>query len=159
MKKCTLHAAVWMLVGMAFMGLIVWFTMPSLMLIKHQSNQSYDDTVTTLSESLKMKQGWKLLKVNDYQKATAAFSPMERASSMSICNPRYASNILADDADRGVTAFMPLAIGVYEDKAGQVYVSQLNVGLMGMMFGGTIAEVMGLAGADISEVIESVKTK
>ena len=159
MKKCTLHAAVWMLVGMALMGLIVWFTMPSLMLIKHQSNQSCDDTITTLSESLKMKQGWKLLKVNDYQKATAAFSPMESASSLTICNPRYASNILADDANRGVTAFMPLAIGVYEDKAGQVYVSQLNVGLMGMMFGGTIAEVMGLAGADISEVIESVKTK
>ena len=159
MKKCTLHAAVWMLVGMALMGLIVWFTMPSLMLIKHQSNQSYDDTVATLSETLKKKQGWKLLKVNDYQEATAAFSPMERASSMSICNPRYASNILADDANRGVTAFMPLAIGVYEDKAGQVYVSQLNVGLMGMMFGGTIAEVMALAGADISEVIESVKTK
>ena len=159
MKKCPLHAAVWMLVGMALMGLIVWFTMPSLMLIKHQSNQSYDDTVTTLSESLKKKQGWKLLKVNDYQKATAAFSSMERASSMSICNPRYASNILADDANRGVTAFMPLAIGVYEDKAGQVYVSQLNVGLLGMMFGGTIAEVMGLAGTDISEVIESVKTK
>jgi len=159
MKKCTLHAAVWMVVGMALMGLIVWFTMPSLMLIKHQSNQSYDDTVTTLSESLKKKQGWKLLKVNDYQKATAEFNPIERASSMSICNPRYASNILANDANRGVTAFMPLAIGVYEDKAGQVYVSQLNVGLMGMMFGGTIAEVMGLAGADINDVIESVKNK
>jgi len=30
---------------------------------------------------------------------------------------------------------------------------------MGMMFGGTIAEVMGLAGADINDVIESVKNK
>lgn len=57
MKKCTLHAAVWMVVGMALMGLIVWFTMPSLMLIMHQSSQSYDDTVNTLSESLKKKQG------------------------------------------------------------------------------------------------------
>jgi uncharacterized protein (DUF302 family) len=75
---------------------------------------------------------------------------------MSICNPRYASNILADDANRGVTAFMPLAIGVYEDKNGQVYVSQLNVGLLGMMFGGTIAEVMGMAGNDLNEVIASV---
>ena len=159
MKNCTLHAAGWVLVGMVLMGLIVWFTMPSLMLIKHQSNQSYYDTVTALSDSLKMKQGWKVLKVNDYQKATAQFSPIERASSMSICNPRYASNILADDANRGVTAFMPLAIGVYEDKKGQVYVSQLNVGLMGMMFGGTIAEVMGMAGNDLNEVIASVVAK
>ena len=57
MKKCALHAAVLIVVGMALMGLIVWFTMPSLMLIMHQSSQSYDDTVNTLSESLKKKQG------------------------------------------------------------------------------------------------------
>ena len=78
---------------------------------------------------------------------------------MNICNPRYASKILANDADRGVTAFMPLALGVYEDKQGQVYVSQLNVGLMGMMFGGTIAQVMGMAGKDLSKVVETVTTK
>ena len=159
MKNCTLHAAVWVVIGMALMGLIVWFTMPSLMLIKHQSSKSYDDTVVALSESLNKKQDWKVLKVHDYQKATAEFGSIERTGSLNVCNPRYASKILANDVDRGVTAFMPLAIGVYEDKAGQVYVSQLNVGLLGMMFGGTIAEVMGQAGADISEVIESVKTK
>ena len=70
-----------------------------------------------------------------------------------------ASKILANDADRGVTAFMPLAIGVYEDKKGQVYVSQLNVGLLGMMFGGTIADVMGAAGKDLNEVVSSVAAK
>ncbi len=31
----------------------------------------------------------------------------------------YASKILGNVADRGVTAFMPLAIGVYENKHGQ----------------------------------------
>jgi len=31
-------------------------------------------------------------------------------------------------------------------KQGQVFISQLNVGLLGMMFGGTIADVMGMAG-------------
>lgn len=54
---------------------------------------------------------------------------------------------------------MPLGIGVYEDKQGQVYVSQLNVGLLGMMFGGTISDVMGMAGKDINEVIASVAAK
>jgi uncharacterized protein (DUF302 family) len=78
---------------------------------------------------------------------------------MNICNPRYASKILANDADRGVTAFMPLAFGVYEDKSGQVYVSQLNVGLLGMMFGGTIADVMGMAGKDLTEVVSSVAAR
>lgn len=159
MKKGVLHAAAWMLAGMLLMGLIVWFTMPSLMLIKHKSNRSYDETVAALSEALSKKQDWRVLTVNDYQKSTAAFGAIERTGTVSICNPRYASKILANDVDRGVTAFMPLGIGVYEDKQGNVYVSQLNVGLLGMMFGGTIADVMGMAGKDINEVVASVTSE
>ena len=159
MSKSTIQSAGWVLVGMALMGLIVWFTMPSLMLIKHKSNRSYDETVAVLSETLKKKQDWRVLTVNDYQKSTATFGAMERVGSVTICNPRYASKILANDTDRGVTAFMPLGLGVYEDKKGQVFVSQLNVGLLGMMFGGTIADVMGMAGKDLNDVVASVAAK
>ena len=159
MNKQTLHASGWVLVGMLLMGLIVWFTMPSLMLIKHKSNLSYDATVAALDEALKQKQNWRVLTINDYQKSTAEFGAMERVGSLNICNPRYASQILASDKDRGVTAFMPLALGVYEDKQGQVYISQLNVGLLGMMFGGTIADVMGMAGNDLNEVVADVAAK
>ena len=159
MKRGALHAAGWVVVGMLLMSAIVWFAMPSMMLIKHKSSRSYDDTVTILSEALKKKQDWRVLAVNDYQKSTAAFGTLERVGSVTVCNPRYASKILAEDANRGVTAFMPLGIGVYEDKNGQVFVSQLNVGLLGMMFGGTIAEVMGMAGKDLKEVIASVTAK
>ncbi len=155
----TLRAAGWVLVGMVLMGLIVWFTMPSVMLIRHKSDRSYDETVALLGEALKKKQDWRVLTVNDYQKTTAAFGALERVGSVNICNPRYASKILANDADRGVTAFMPLAIGVYEDKNGQVYVSQLNVGLLGRMFGGTIADVMGMAGKDLNDVVASVAAR
>jgi uncharacterized protein (DUF302 family) len=159
MKKSTIQAVGWVLVGMVLMGVIVWFTMPSLMLIKHKSNLSYDETVAVLSETLKNKQDWKVLSVNDYQKSTADFGALERVGSVNICNPRYASKILANDADRGVTAFMPLGLGVYEDKNGQVFVSQLNVGLLCMMFGGTISDVMGMAGKDLNEVVASVIAK
>jgi uncharacterized protein (DUF302 family) len=152
-------AIVWVLVGMVLMGLIMWFTMPSLMLVKHKSTLSYNETVTVLSENLQKKQDWRVLTVNDYQKNTADFVALERVGSITICNPRYVSKILADDKDRAVTAFMPLDIGVYEDKKGQVFISQINVGLLGMMFGGTIAKMMGLAGKDLKEVVESVSTK
>lgn len=159
MNKGALQAAGWVLVGMVLMGLIVWFAMPSVMLVKHKSNRNYDDTVAALGEALKNKQDWRVLTVNDYQKSTAKFGALERVSSINVCNPRYASKILAEDKNRGVTAFMPLAIGVYEDKAGQVYISQLNVGLLGKMFGGTIADVMGTAGADLNEVVASVAAR
>ena len=159
MNKSIIHAVVWMLVGMVLMGLIVWFSMPSLMLIKHKSKLSYNETVNVLSETLKKKQDWRVIIVNDYQKSTAAFVALERVGSITICNPRHASKILADDTNRFVTAFMPLGLGVYEDKKGQVFVSQMNVGLLGKMFGGTISDVMGGAGKELSEVVESVSAK
>ena len=153
--------ALWIFVGMLLMGAIVWFTMPSLMLIKHKSAFNYDETIAALDKEVKNKQNWKVLTVNDYQKSIqdAGHGTIEHTASMNICNPRYASMILADDKNRGVTAFMPLAVGVYEDKAGQVYVTQLNIGLLGMMFGGTIAEVMGMAGQDVKEIITPVTKK
>ncbi len=147
------------LIGMVIMGLVVWFTMPSLMLIKHKSKRGYDEALAVLNDSVQKKQDWRLVKINDYQESTANYGVMERVCSVNVCNLRYASKILNDDANRGVTAFMPLAIGVYEDKKGQVFVSQLNVGLLGMMFGGTIAKVMNMAGKDIKEVVASMVTK
>lgn len=96
-----------------------------------------------MSDAIKSKLDWGVLEAHDYQKSTSAFGAIERTGSISICNPRYAAQILANDKNRGVTAFMPLGVGVYEDKTGQVYVASLNHKLLGMMFGGTIAKVMG----------------
>jgi uncharacterized protein (DUF302 family) len=154
-----LQVSIWVIAGMVLMGLIVWFTMPLLMLIKYKSKLSYDETITVLSEALIKKQDWQVLNVNDFQKRTKDFVTLDRVGSIDLCNPRYVSKILADDKNRGVTAFMPLDLGVYEDKKGQVFVSKLNIGLLGKMFGGTISEVMGTAGKDLNEVVNSVTSK
>ena len=154
-----LQVLICVIAGMFIMGLIVWFTMPLLMLVKLRSKLTYDETISVLGENFKKKQDWKVLVVNDYQKSTEAFVTLERVGSVNICNPRYASKILADDKNRGVTAFMPLGLGVYEDSKGQVFVSKLNIGLLGKMFGGTISEVMGTAAKDISEAVNSVTSR
>ena len=145
-------------IGFVLMGLAVWFMMPKLMLNKYRSKRDYSETLDTLSKALQKKPNWHLLQVTDYQENTSAFGSMERVCSMSVCNPKYAFTILADDANRGVTAFMPLAVGIYENKKGEVYVSQLNVKLLGLMFGGTIAQVMKLAGTDLNDVVTSVSS-
>jgi len=160
MNKNILFAFGGMVVGMVLMAIIVWFTMPSVMVVKYRSGQNYDKTVAALSEAITRKQDWRVLTVNDYQKSTAAFGAIERTCSITVCNPRYAAQVLASDRNRGVTAFMPLGIGVYEDKQGNVYIASLNVPLIGRMFGGTIAEVMGKnAGNDLSEAIAFVAEK
>lgn len=153
-----LQAIGWLVGGMVLMGLIVWFTMPSLMLMEYRSPLDYEQTVAALNEAIAKKQNWKVPQVFDYQKniQDAGHEPIDRVGTVALCNPLYASRILADEQNRKVTAFMPLGVGVYQREDGEVYISELNVGLLGMMFGGTIAEVMGEAGTDVKEVIVSV---
>ena len=87
MIKHAFRAIGWVLVGMAIMGIIVWLAMPSLMLIHNKSVYNYDETVAVLSETVKKEQGWKILKMNDYQEATKKFKSIEPIGSLNIFNP------------------------------------------------------------------------
>jgi uncharacterized protein (DUF302 family) len=155
--------ALWFILGVVLgllvMGGAVWFAMPKLMLIKRRTNRSYAQSVQIINESLQKVPDWRLKLMNDYQETTAPFGKLEQACSMNVCNPRLAFDILSEDANRGVLAIMPVAIGVYEDKKGHVNTSLLNVGLLGLMFGGTIARVMKMAAKDLSTIMSSVTAK
>ncbi len=159
MISAIIQAIGWIILGMSLMGLIVWVAMPRMMLVTRKSRRSYAETLAALNEAVKGKADWKVLAVNDYQQATAPFASLERVGSVNVCNPRYASTVLTRDSNRIVSAFMPLAVGVYEDRKGQVYVTEMNVGLMGRMFGGVIAKVMGMAGRDLDEMVVAATGK
>ncbi len=58
-----------------------------------------------------------------------------------LCNADHARAVLETNSE--VSTLMPCAFGVYEGGDGKVYISGMNMGLMGKMFGGRIAEVMG----------------
>ena len=155
MSGQAIRAISWMFIGMIVAGAATWILMPSMMLAVHKSPHDYQGTVELLNNIIRDKQDWKAPSTYDFQQTIhdAGHGPIEKVGAVALCNPRYASRILAADENKMVTAFMPLGIGVYEDANGDVYISELNVGLLGMMFGGTIAEVMADAGNDVGEII------
>jgi uncharacterized protein (DUF302 family) len=65
-----------------------------------------------------------------------------RVTVIKICEPHHAAAIMNDDKALFVTTMMPCSIAVYEKTDGKAYVSTMNAGLMGRMFGGTVAKVM-----------------
>lgn len=146
------------IIGFLLMGIIVWIAMPPMMINVHKSQYGFDETIAAVEKAVTAQQGWKVSKVFDIQKniIDAGHQDMTRVMIVSLCNPHYANRILSDDKDKVVTTMMPLGIGVYETKDGSIYMSEMNVGLMGMMFGGTIAEVMGDASTDIAKMIAAV---
>ena len=146
------------IIGFLLMGIIVWMAMPPMMINVHKSPYGFDETVTAVEKAVASQKGWKVAKIFDIQQniLDAGYKDMTRVKIVTLCNPHYANRILSEDKDKVVSTMMPLGIGVYETKDGSVYMSEMNVGLVGMMFGGTIAKVMGDASADIGKMMTSV---
>jgi hypothetical protein len=67
------------------------------------------------------------------------FEPAVRLVEM--CKAEYAAEVLR--TDRHVATLMPCAVAVYADDRGKVWLSKLNLRLMGPVFGGTVGRVMG----------------
>lgn len=130
------------LAGAALCGLLIVTTMPSLMIMTHESELGFDETVAALEKSI-ADQGWVVSTVSDMNKSMAKhgveFGP--RVKLVKLCKPEYAKSVLT--TDRYVSTLMPCSFAVWEGDDGKVYLSKMNMGLMAKMFGGNIAKVMG----------------
>lgn len=128
--------------GVVATAVAVVVTMPKLMIVTDESPLGFDETVARLEQSLE-EAGWSSPGTMDMQKSLAkqGVDFDRRVKVIKLCHPDYAADVLT--TDRHVSCLMPCSISVWEDDQGKVHVSKMNTGLMGKMFGGNIAEVMG----------------
>ena len=73
---------------------------------------------------------------------SAGHTGMTRLKVVSLCQPHYSYSLLQRDEHKFVSGIMPCRAAVYETTDGTVYISELNTGRLGSLFGGDIAEVM-----------------
>jgi len=143
-EKKTVWAAIVIgaLIGAALCGVIIFTVMPSAMIVTHESELGFDETVTALKESIEAN-GWVVSTVMDMNKSMAKhgveFGP--RVQLVKLCKPEFAKSVLT--TDREISTFMPCTLAVWEDDEGRVQISKMNMSLMAKMFGGNVAEVMG----------------
>jgi uncharacterized protein (DUF302 family) len=133
------------IVGVVFTGILVWQLMPSMMLVVHQSRyDSVEETSKQLKTAIETN-GWKSPAILNMNKSMAknGVHMDNQIRIVELCNAAYAKDILMTNPE--VSTLMPCAWGVYRAKDGKVYISGMNMGLMGKMFGGNIAKVMGNA--------------
>ena len=142
MKRIIISGLVGLVVGAVITGLVVVKTMPGMMIVTKPSRLGFEETVKAVQEGIKG-QGWVSPATLDMNKSMAkhgvTLEPQVRV--IQLCNAEYARSVLV--TDRYVASLMPCAIAVYEGDDGKVYVSKMNTGLMGTLFGGNIAKVMG----------------
>jgi len=131
-----------LVVGAVLCGLVIFTAMPSLMIVTHESELGFDETVAALEKSI-ADEGWVVSAVSDMNKSMARhgveFGP--RVKLVKLCKPEYAKSVLT--TDRHISTLMPCSLAVWEGDDGKVHLSKMNMGLMAKMFGGNIARVMG----------------
>ncbi len=155
-KKSLMSALGGFIAGMVVTAVLVVTLMPSMMIIKHRSKYDVEKTVQELTAAIE-EQGWVHSGTKNMNKGLAkqgkTLKPLVRL--VALCHPEYAKSVLS--TDRYVSCLMPCKIAVYEGDDGQVYISKMNTGLMGKLFGGNIARVMGGSVAqDEHEILKSV---
>lgn len=142
-----------LLAGVLLTGALTWQVMPNMMLeIRKSPYDTVEETCDRLAETIEDK-GWSNQAIRDMNASMAKRGVnMDRpVRVVELCNANHAKTVL--NANPEVSTMMPCAWGVYEGQDGNVYVSGMNMGLMGQMFGGTIAEVMGGIVAEDEEEI------
>ncbi|WP_372796343.1 DUF302 domain-containing protein [Pontiella sp.] len=132
-----------LIIGLALGIVIVALVMPKLMVSEKVSPLGYDETIAHITRKAEAA-GWKVSADMRLDKSLAKENKeVLPVASLKICQPDYAEKVLLDDEARFLSVMMPCSIAVYEKADGKTYISTMNAGLMGRMFGGTAQSVMG----------------
>jgi uncharacterized protein (DUF302 family) len=136
--------------GVLFTAVMTWAFMGSLMFNETASPFGMEETVARIQGNVKATgNGWALSGLRNPARAVAADGGNVLPVMMvEACSTKYSKPILKDDATRMLSILMPCKISVYKKNDGKVYVGTMNAGLMGKMFGPTVAEVMGQVAED-----------
>lgn len=133
------------ILGAVAFGITGWNIMPGLMLKEIPSPYSVNETVEKISANAKAA-GWVVAGVKQLHKAVKKHGggDIRPVNLIDLCEAHHAFKILKDDENKKLSVFMPCTISVYEKSDGKTYVGTMNAELLGKMFGGTIAHVMGV---------------
>jgi len=145
--------------GGVVVGLLVamglaYATMDKLMFNEQVSPFGMEETIARIQHNIEgnpelKAKGWALSGLRNPARAVQAEGGNVLPVKMiEVCSTYYSKPILKEDTVRFLSILMPCKISVYKKNDGKVYIATMNAGLMGMMFGPLVGEVMSQVAAD-----------
>jgi len=131
-------------------------SMHKMMFVESPSKYEYEKTIETLKSSLE-KNNWDVFTIIDrtahYNEKGFEMTPI---TTMEICKPNEAVNIIQHDKYKSMIPMMPMRVAVYENNNGEVYVSRMRLKMMKKMTGGPIKEAMKISYVDLEKSVKDV---
>lgn len=156
MKKILLGGVAGFFIGAVGLGVAMFSMMPGMMLIENESKFGVEETVQKLTQLIE-ENNWKVKQKYPLHKGAAKIGKqIKPVVVIEFGHSAHSSRILEIDDNRPTAAMMPARIAVYEKENKKVYISRLNLGLMGIMFGGVVKEVMGEAQKEHDAIVEDI---
>jgi uncharacterized protein (DUF302 family) len=127
------------------------------MLIELESPLGFDETLDKIIENAKAA-GWKVPKkwrVNfqrNLEKVTGKDIGPNQVIKM--CEPEAAVKMLMHDEYKLLTTMMPCTIAVYQKSDGKVYISMMNMKILGLMYGGVIADIADELAPQMTKIVD-----
>jgi len=144
--------------GVIVTGIIGWNMMPGMILHENVSPYGTEKTINIIKANA-ANIGWVVPSIKPLHKSILKHGGGKILPTMlvNLCQANHAFSILNEDENKKISVFMPCTISVYEKADGKTYIGSMNAGLLGQMFGGTVAEVMKNVASDQQSFIEFAK--
>lgn len=156
MKKMLLASVVGFVIGAVVLGVAMFTMMPQMMLIEKESKFGLNETVQKLTHSIEAND-WKVKQKYPLHKGAAKIGKeIKPVVVIELGHAAHASTILEVDGFRATSVMMPARMSVYEKENGKVYISRMDLKLMGSMFGGVVKTVMGKANEEHESIVENL---
>ena len=143
--------------GIALLGVVMFFIAGSFMFNEIESPYSVEETAARIQQNIQRleNRGWKLSGLRDPSKAVAASGTnVLPVLLVEACSTKYSAPLLKDDETRALSILMPCTITVYKKDNGKTYITLMNSGLMGQLFGANVAKIMAEVAKDQAEFVK-----
>lgn len=133
-----------LVIGAVLAAVIGMKMLPDLMVKEYQSPYAFDESIEKVVKNAK-DMGWKVpksWKIN-FQKNLNKVVKIDVGPNtvIGMCDPKAAADILIHDELKKIAVMMPCKIAFYEKSDGKTYMSIMNMGLLGTLFGDTIKNI------------------
>jgi uncharacterized protein (DUF302 family) len=149
------------LAGVIFSGIAISVSSGEMMVKEFISPYDFDKTVEVVAERINGKDGWHVTEIIDQNKEVIENGgfPIGNFKIVKYCSGEYSSRMLIDDDRKKIGNMMPKTFAVYEKSTGQVYVSTMNGGVMGKMFGGEIEQIIEEVSLEVEDMMRFINLK
>lgn len=123
-----------MLWGAVIVLILVTIYLRHNLFLEYKSKHNFENTCERIASSAKARGGeWEVKKAPCVLPKT---NDEKKILQLSLCNPKYARQILEEPEGKKLASIIPCCFAVYETKEGEIRIARLNTWLVGLILGG-----------------------